>query len=53
MDLTAYVNRLLEGVRTWFGLPHAAAALIEADREALGLDRYEPHRRRPASVSEA
>jgi hypothetical protein len=41
LDLTAYVNRMLEGVRTWFGLPHAATALLEADREALGLDRYE------------
>src|SRR5512133_4272588 len=41
LDLTAYVNRMLEGVRTWFGLPTAATALLEADREALGLDRYE------------
>jgi hypothetical protein len=41
LDLTAHVNRMLEGVRTWFGLPHAATALLEADREALGLDRYE------------
>ncbi|HET9594417.1 MAG TPA: hypothetical protein VFP65_02495 [Anaeromyxobacteraceae bacterium] len=40
-DLTSHVNRLLEGVRTWFGLPHAATALLEADREALGLQRYE------------
>jgi hypothetical protein len=40
-DLTSHVNRLLEGVRTWFGLPHAAATLLEADREALGLGRYE------------
>jgi hypothetical protein len=41
LDLTAHVNRMLEGVRTWFGLPHAATVLLEADREALGLDRYE------------
>jgi hypothetical protein len=41
LDLTAHVNRMLDGVRTWFGLPHAAVALIEADREALGLERYE------------
>jgi hypothetical protein len=40
-DLTAHVNRMLEGVRTWFGLPHAATTLLEADRETLGLDRYE------------
>ena len=41
LDLTAHVNRLLDGVRTWFGLPAAATALLEADREALGLGRYE------------
>lgn len=41
LDLTAHVNRMLEGVRTWFGLPHAATALLEADRDALGLDRYD------------
>jgi hypothetical protein len=41
LDLTAHVNRMLEGIRTWFGLPHAATALLEADREALRLDRYE------------
>jgi hypothetical protein len=35
------MNRLLDDVRTWFGLPHAATALLEADREALGLRRYE------------
>ena len=40
-DLTAYVTRILDGVRTWFGLPAAATALLEADREALGLGRYE------------
>jgi hypothetical protein len=40
-DLTALVIRWLDGVRSWFGLPGAAAALLEADREALGLDRYE------------
>jgi hypothetical protein len=41
LDLTAHVNRMLEGIRTWFGLPHAATALLEADRQALGLDRFE------------
>ncbi len=41
MDLTAHVNRYLDGLRTWFGLPAAAAALLEADREALRLGRYE------------
>ena len=24
VDLTSHVNRLLEGLRTWSGLPHAA-----------------------------
>ncbi len=41
LDLTAHVVRHLEGLRTWFGLPAAAAALLEADREALGMGRYE------------
>ena len=41
VDLTAHVVRHLEGLRTWFGLPAAAVALVEADREALGLGRYE------------
>lgn len=41
LDLTAHVVRYLEGLRTWFGLPAAAAALLEADRGALGMGRYE------------
>ncbi len=41
LDLTAYVNRILDGVHTWFSLPHAATALLEDDREALGLGRPE------------
>ena len=41
VDLTGHVVRLLDGIRTWFGLPAAAAALLEADREAMGLGRYE------------
>ncbi len=41
LDLTAYVNRMLNGVRTWYGLPVAAAQLLEADREHLKLRRYE------------
>jgi len=40
-DLTAYVNRMLDGLRAWFGLPEAATSLLEADREALGMERYE------------
>ncbi len=40
-DLTAFVNRHLDGLRTWFGLPEAATALLEADRQALRMRRYE------------
>jgi hypothetical protein len=41
LDLTAYVNRMLEGLRTWFGLPEAASRLLEADRETTKMGRYE------------
>ncbi len=40
-DLTGQVIRWLEGVRAYFGLPGAAAALLELDRERLGMERYE------------
>jgi hypothetical protein len=40
-DLTPHVNRYLEGVRTWFALPEAATRLLEEDRTAMKLDRYE------------
>ena len=40
-DLTAYVNRMLDGLRTYFGLPLAASQLLEADRQALKMQRYE------------
>ncbi|MBI5070784.1 MAG: hypothetical protein HZB56_21385 [Deltaproteobacteria bacterium] len=40
-DLTAHVTVWLEGLRTWFGLPAAATALLEADREALGMNRFD------------
>ena len=40
-DLTAYVNRMLDGLRTYFGLPLAATQLLEADRQALKMQRYE------------
>ncbi len=40
-DLTGHVLLLLDGVRTWFGLPAAATTLLEADREALGMERHE------------
>lgn len=41
LDLTAYVNRMLDGLRTWFGLPEAASRLLEADRDAWKMGRYE------------
>jgi hypothetical protein len=40
-DLTAHVVRCLDGMRTYFGLPEAATALLESDRKALGMERYE------------
>jgi hypothetical protein len=40
-DLTAQVLVILEGVLSYFGLPRAAVALLEADREALGMERDE------------
>jgi hypothetical protein len=40
-DLTAHVVRWLDGMRTWFGLPAAATALLDADRQALRMERYE------------
>jgi hypothetical protein len=40
-DLTAHVARWLDGMRTWFGLPAAATSVLEADRRALGMERYE------------
>ena len=41
LDLTAYVNRMLEGLRTWFGLPEAASRLLDEDRKAVKMERYE------------
>ncbi|MEI6225928.1 MAG: hypothetical protein WCS72_14315 [Deltaproteobacteria bacterium] len=40
-DLTGHVLRILDGVRNYFGLPEAASALLESDRKALGMERYE------------
>ncbi len=40
-DLTSQVVRWLEGIRTYFGLPRAATTLLESDRKALGMERYE------------
>jgi len=41
LDLTALVVRLLHGYLTYFGLPQAATVHLEADREALGMDKGE------------
>jgi hypothetical protein len=38
LDLTAYVTRVLEGLRNHYGLPGPAARLLDEDREALGVD---------------
>jgi hypothetical protein len=39
LDLTALVTRILHGYLTYSGLPEAAAAQLEADRQALRMDR--------------
>lgn len=39
LDMTALVLRALQGYLTHFGLPAAAVAELEADREALNMDR--------------
>jgi hypothetical protein len=41
LDLTAYVTRVLEGLRNHYGLPGPAARLLDDDREALGVDRVD------------
>jgi hypothetical protein len=40
-DLTAHVVRSLEAMRSYFGLPEAATALLEEDRKALEMERFE------------
>ncbi len=40
-DVTAHVVRSLDGLRTYFGLPEAATSLLESDRKALGMERFE------------
>lgn len=41
LDLTAFVNRVLDGYRTYFGLPIVASEVLERDREALGMDQLD------------
>lgn len=39
LDLTALVLRILQGYLTYFALPEAAIAQLEADRTAMKMDR--------------
>jgi hypothetical protein len=41
VNVTATINRMLEALRSWFGLPAIVAELVEKDRDALGLGRLE------------
>jgi hypothetical protein len=41
MDLTAFVTRVLEGLRNYHGLPAPAVRVLDEDREALGTDRVD------------
>ena len=41
INITAQINRMLEALRTWFGLPAIVAEAAEKDRAALGLGRLE------------
>jgi hypothetical protein len=41
INLTAQINRILDGVRTYFALPYVAVNRLEEDRKALGLGRME------------
>ena len=41
INITAQINRMLESLRSWFGLPAMVADAVEKDRAALGLGRLE------------
>ncbi len=41
LDLTAFVNRVLDGYRTYYGLPLAVSEVLESDREALRMGKLE------------
>lgn len=41
LDLTAYVNRLFDGVLHHFGMPSVVEEMLERDRQALKLTRYD------------
>jgi len=41
INITATINRMLEALRSWFGLPAMVVEAVEKDRAALGLGRLE------------
>ena len=41
INITAQINRMLESLRSWFGLPLIVAEAAEKDRAALGLSRVD------------
>lgn len=41
MDLTAYVVKVLDALRTYHGMPAPAARLLDEDRQALRVDRVD------------
>jgi hypothetical protein len=41
INVTAQINRMLEALRSWFGLPAIVTDAVEKDRTALGLGRLE------------
>ena len=41
LDAAEYVTKILEGVRTDFGLPAAARAYLDEERRSLGLEPYD------------
>jgi hypothetical protein len=41
ISIAAQINRMLKGLRRWFGLPAIVAEAEDKDRAALGLGRLE------------
>jgi hypothetical protein len=41
LDLTALVNKVLDGLRSYFDLAPFAIKSLEEDRKALNMDRFE------------
>jgi hypothetical protein len=41
INVTAQINRMLEALRNWFGLPAIVVEAVEKDRAALGMGRLE------------